>query len=223
MKKNKKETYGLVILVIIACLIMAFVEIIIEPNYAIKSLIKIVAFLFLPILCMKLLQIKIAESSFLLNKKNVIKLMGLGFFIYFIIFGAYLVTKNVFDYSLLVNSLAADQNVDSRFFIFVALYISFCNSFLEEFLFRYISFIKLSKYTSKLFASGFSSMMFALYHVSMIGSSFPFILLILATIGLMIGGWIFNYVDSKNENIYNSWIIHMFADFALMTIWYIYL
>ena len=36
-------------------------------------------------------------------------------------------------------------------------------------------------------------------------------------------GFIPNYIDEKNSNIYNSWIVHMFADFAIMTIWYIYI
>jgi len=65
--------------------------------------------------------------------------------------------------------------------------------------------------------------MFALYHVAMIGGSFPLPLLLLALVGLAIGGGIFDYVDDKSRNIYNSWIIHMFADFAIMTIWYIHI
>jgi len=48
-------------------------------------------------------------------------------------------------------------------------------------------------------------------------------MLLLALIGLAIGGLLFDYVDSKNENIYHSWVIHMFADFAIMTIWYLYI
>ena len=57
----------------------------------------------------------------------------------------------------------------------------------------------------------------------MLASSFNPNLLILSLLGLTIGGFIFNYVDDKDKNIYNSWIIHMFADFAIMTIWYIHL
>lgn len=65
--------------------------------------------------------------------------------------------------------------------------------------------------------------MFAVYHIAMIGMSFPPLMLLLALIGLAIGGLLFDYVDSKNENIYHSWVIHMFADFAIMTIWYLYI
>lgn len=223
MKKNNKETLYIVFLVIICCIIMSFIEVIIEPLYFVKSLIKVIIFLFLPFIFFKILNIKIFDNSYLLNKKRIINLLVLGLLIYIIIMCAYFFTKNFFDYSLLVKSLSADQKVSSNQFILVSLYISFINSFLEEFLFRYISFIKLSKYVNNVVAYIFSSIIFAIYHISMIGSSFNPILLIISLVGLTIGGFIFNYVDDKDKNIYNSWIIHMFADFAIMTIWYIHL
>ena len=223
MKKNKKEVFSIVFLVIGCCIIISFIETIIGPIYFIKSAIKIVIFLLLPFLYFRLLNIKLFDNFSSLNRKNIIKLLILGSLIYGVIIGAYFLTRNIFDYSSLVNSLSIDQKVNNNSFISVALYISFCNSFLEEFLFRYISFIKLSKYINKKISYLFSSLIFAIYHISMIGSSFPILLLILSLIGLTIGGFIFDYVDDKNKNIYNSWIIHMFADFAIMTIWYIYI
>ena len=57
----------------------------------------------------------------------------------------------------------------------------------------------------------------------MIGASFPLPLLLLALIGLAAGGCIFNYVDEKSGTIYPSWVIHMFADLAIMTIWYLHI
>ncbi len=223
MNKETKKSLWLIITVIICCTAMAVIEIIIEPAYFVKSLLKIILFLFIPIIFIKLQKEKVFLDSFSLNKKDVLKLSGLGLIIYVIIMVAFLLTKGFFDYSSLVNSLSADQNVLHSSFVLIALYISFCNSLLEEFLFRFIAFIKLSEYTSKRVAYIFSACSFSLYHVAMIGGSFPFPLLMLALVGLAIGGGIFNYVDAKNKNIYNSWIIHMFADFALMTVWYIYI
>ncbi len=222
MKGSKKEIVSIISIVIICCIIMSFVETVIEPVYFVKSIIKVIVFLLLPFLYFKLLNIKIFDKSFSLNKKSIIKLLSLGVFIYMIIIGAYFFTRNIFDYSSLVNSLSADQKASSSQFVFIALYISFCNSFLEEFLFRYISFIQLSKYVKKIVAYLFSSICFSIYHIAMLGSSFPPLLLTLTLIGLAIGGLIFDYVDDKNKSIYPSWIIHMFADFAIMTIWYIY-
>lgn len=223
MKKGCKKSLWLIMMVIISCIAMAIVEIVIEPIYFIKSILKIIFFLFAPLFFIKLQKERVFTDSFSLNKKSAIKLSGLGLIIYVIIMVAFFMTKGIFDYSTLVNSLSQDQNVSQNSFIWIALYISFCNSLLEEFLFRFVTFIKLSEYTTKKVAYIFSSCMFALYHVAMIGGSFPFPLLVLALIGLAVGGWIFDYVDDKSRNIYNSWVIHMFADFAIMTIWYIHI
>lgn len=223
MDKNKKKAFGIVILTIICCIIMALIETIIEPPYIVKSAVKVIVFLFFPLIYTKLMNIKLFDNAFVLDKKSIIKLFLLGSAIYAVIIGAYALTKSVFDYSSLINSLSADQKVAENSFIWVALYISFCNSFLEELQFRLISFIKLSKCVSRKIAYTFSSVIFAVYHIAMIGTSFPLPLLLLALIGLTVGGYIFDYVDEKNENIYNSWIIHMFADFAIMTIWYIHI
>ena len=50
---------------------------------------------------------------------------------------------------------------------------------------------------------------------------FDVIVIALAIIGLAIGGMIFNYFNEKNENIYMSWLIHMFANFAINTIGFV--
>lgn len=180
-------------------------------------------FLLLPLVFAKTAGIKLSGRSFALSGKSIVKLLALGCLIYAVIIGAYAFTKNAFDYSLLVDSLSADQKVDSGNFIWIAFYISFCNSFMEEFLFRFLSFLELSKYTDRKFAYIFSSVLFAVYHIAMIGTAFPPLLLLLALLGITIGGLIFDFVDEINDTLYNSWIIHMFADFAIMTVWYVYI
>lgn len=220
---NNKKKSGIIILIILSCIIMAVIEALIEPIYAVKSASKAVIFLVMPLIIMKLLNIKIFGSAFVLDRKSVLKLLALGLSIYLLIMGGYALTKNLFDYSSLVESLSKDQKVDGGSFIWVAMYISFFNSFLEEFLFRQVAFIRLSEFTSKKSAYIFSSLMFAVYHVAMIAQSFPLPLLLVALVGLAVGGVIFDRVDEKSGNIYNSWFIHMFADFALMTVWHMHI
>ncbi len=220
MNKDIKKI-SIIMLILLCCIIMAIIETIIEPTYFIKSFIKIIVFLLIPLLFMNIIKEKTFDKNYILNKKEIIRLLSLGIGIYLIIMIGYTITNNIFDYTSLVNSLSEDQKVNSNNFIWIALYISFGNSFLEEFLFRMLAFIKLSKFTTKKFSYIFSSFMFAIYHIAMIAKSFPFPLLLLSLIGLIAGGYIFNYLDDKNKNIYNSWIVHMFADFAIMTIWFI--
>lgn len=222
MKNNKKRNAIMIIItVIVCCIFMAFIETIVEPPYFIKSLIKIIVFFLLPILTMKLLGIKIFKKHTIIDKKIVLRLLITGIVIYLSIMIAYYILNKFLDFSSIINSLSMDQNVSGKDFIFVALYISFCNSLLEEFLFRYFSFIKLSEFLSKKWSYVISSILFAIYHISMVGSSFPLSLILLMIFGLSIGGFIFDYVDDKDKNISNSWIIHMFADFSIMTIWFL--
>lgn len=223
MNRCCKRTLYLTALVVMCCIAMAVIETVVEPAYFVKSLLKIVLFLIVPVAFFKLQKEKIFSNSFVLNKKSMLKLSLLGIAIYLIIMAAFFITKNVFDYSSLVASLSSDQNVSPQSFIWVALYISFCNSFLEEFLFRFVAFLKLSEYIPKTAACIFSALAFSVYHIAMIGSSFPIPLLLLSLVGLAAGGLIFNYIDAKNRNIYNSWIVHMFADFAIMTIWFLHI
>jgi len=106
-------------------------------------------------------------------------------------------------------------------FIYVSLYISLMNSFLEEFFFRGFVFITLKKHTNKKFAYIYSSSLFAIYHIGMLLELFYPLTLALLLIGLIIGGCIFNYLNEKNNNIYPSWFVHMFANFGINTVGFI--
>lgn len=209
------------ILVIIACIVMGIVDAVIQPGYAIKSAIKIIMFLLIPIvygLFFKEFNIKNLMKP---DKKGLCIAICLGFVIYGVVLGAYWIFKDVFDFSALTGSLNETTGVNKSNFIWVAIYISFVNSLLEEFFFRGFSFITLKKLTSRRFAYVFSSMVFALYHIAMMIGWFGLPVIIISLVGLFIGGMIFNRFDEKRENIYLSWLIHMFANFATNTIGFI--
>ncbi len=221
MNKAKSRAAGLIIVTVACCVISAVAETLIEPPYIVKSAMKIAVFLGIPLIYARIAGIRLFENFRSVDKKDIAKLLALGAAVYAVIFGTYLLTQNVFDYAALVRSQAEDQRVGGGNFIPVALYISFGNSFLEEFLFRLVAFLKLSEHLNRKAAYVFSSVMFAAYHVAIIGATFPPALLAAALAALAVGGFIFDLVDAKRGNIYNSWIVHMFADFAIMTVWYI--
>ena len=216
--KNKKNF--IVFFVIISCIIMAIVDLVIQPSYIIKSLIKDFIFLIVPIFLFKYFEIQLFDN-FKLNKKGLIKLCVLGLSVYVIIMFGYFIAKNVFDFKDVVGTLMKNHSIKSNYFIYVALYISFGNSLLEEFFFRLIGCLKLNDYSSKKFAYIFSSLLFSLYHIGMIGRSFPVSLTVISVACLFILGIILNHTNENNKNIFNSWFVHMFADYAIMTIGYI--
>ena len=209
------------ILVIIACIVMGIVDAVIQPGYAIKSAIKIVMFLLIPIVYGLFLKEFNLTKLIKPDKKGFAIALGLGFLVYTVVLGAYWIFKGVFDFSALTTSLNETTGVNKTNFVWVAIYISFVNSLLEEFFFRGFSFISLKKLTSRRFAYIFSSMSFALYHIAMMIGWFGLPVILISLAGLFAGGMIFNRFDEKNENIYLSWLIHMFANFATNTIGFI--
>ncbi len=209
------------ILVIIACIVMGIVDAVIQPGYAIKSAIKIIMFLLIPIVYGLFLKEFNIKNLMKPDKKGLCIALCLGFVIYGVVLGAYWIFKDVFDFSALTGSLNETTGVNKSNFIWVAIYISFVNSLLEEFFFRGFSFITLKKLTSRRFAYVFSSMVFALYHIAMMIGWFGLPVILISLVGLFIGGMIFNRFDEKRENIYLSWLIHMFANFATNTIGFI--
>ncbi len=208
-------------LVAIACIVMAIVDAVIQPGYVVKSLIKIILFLLIPVVYgffNKEVNIKKLIKP---NKSGIVTAVYLGAAVYVTILGAYFIFRNVFDFSALTTSLGETTGVNKSNFIWVALYISFINSLLEEFFFRGFSFITLKKFTTRRFAYIFSSLSFALYHIAMMIGWFGVPVIVISLMGLFAGGLIFNKFDEKNENIYLSWLTHMFANFATNTIGFI--
>ncbi len=209
------------ILVISACFIMGIVDAVIQPGYIVKSAIKMILFLLIPVtygLCNKECNIKRLIKP---DRKRFLLALGLGFALYGIILGAYFVFRNVFDFSALTKSLNETTGVNKSNFIWVAIYISFANSFLEEFFFRGFAFLTLKEIFSRRFAYIFSSITFALYHIAMMIGWFGVPVILISLLGLFAGGMIFNRFDERNGNIYLSWLVHMFANFATNTIGFI--
>lgn len=216
-----RKAISVIFIVIIACICMGIVDAVIQPGYVVKSLIKILLFLLLPILYSLYDKDCQLKRLFKLERKGLILAFGMGITVYIIIVSAYFIFKNVFDFSSLTTSLTSTTGVNKDNFLWVALYISFVNSLLEEFFFRGFAFLTLKRMTSRNFSYIFSSSMFALYHIAMMIGWFKLPVIILTLIGLFVGGIIFNYFNEKWNTIYPSWLIHMFANFATNTIGFI--
>lgn len=215
---NKKSLY-IIATVIVSSIIMSIVDGIIQPTYFYKSCFKIVLFMIVPLLYFLVFKDEwVNMKELFIPKKNFKKSLLLGIGVYVVIMAAYLIFKNFIDFNGIVDSLTGDVGVNADNFLFVAIYISFVNSLLEEFFFRGYAFILLNKQMNKIIAYVFSAGLFAFYHVGMTFGWFNIWIYVLAMLGLFIGGVIFNYLNDKFGNIYSSWLVHMFANFAINTI-----
>lgn len=205
------------------CGIMSVVDGIWMPGYAVKSAVKVALFLILPLLCSLFEKEVVYRSLFKANKKGLLIAFALGIGLFGVILGGYFLLSPVFDFSNIASSLTASTGVDGDNFIFVALYISFINSLLEEFFFRGFVFTNLKISTNRLFAYLFSSLLFSLYHTAMMIGWFSLPLFLLVLVGLAAGGGIFNYLNEKYNTVFVSWIVHMFANFAINAVGFILL
>lgn len=219
---NKKGKY-IVLSVLAFSIAVTLIDALVHPDYFVKIPVKILFFLAFPLMFFWASREDWGKIKvlFTFKKKGILTALLLGIGIYAVIVGGYFLTRNVIDYSLVAPSLGKGMGITKDNFVYVSLYISLMNSFLEEFFFRGFGFITLKKYTGRMFAYIFSSAVFALYHVGMLIGMFDLPALLLLLIGLIIGGCIFNYLNEANENIYSSWFAHMFANFAINTVGFI--
>ncbi len=218
MKNNRKKSILIVALIVIFCVLMAVIDGVFKASYFIKSSIKLVLFLILPAIYSLYYKDMRIKEMFKPEKSLIKTAMLLGISVYIIILGGYLLLKNIFDFSAITDSLTKNIGVTGENFIFVSLYISFINSLLEEFFFRGFAFLTLKRIIGRKFAYLFSAAVFAIYHIAMMIGWFGLEVFLIVMAGLFAGGLIFNYLNEKSATIYPSWLVHMFANFAINTI-----
>jgi len=216
--KSKKSVALIFGVTLLCCAAMAFVDGVLRPDYAIKSAIKIALFLLLPLLISRSNPQVIYLQLLRPKKKGLLAACGLGIALYVLILGGFFLVRPFFDFSNIAGALTTNAGVSKDNFLYVSLYISFANSFLEEFFFRGFVFTNLKQLSGKIPAYVFSAIIFSLYHVAMMIGWFSPLLFLLVLVGLTTGGIIFNWLNEKLDTIYGSWLTHMFANFAINTI-----
>lgn len=206
-KKRAGLTLGLVTA---GCLLMAWVEGVLRPVYPVKSGLNITVFLGCAGLYVLLSRDWGPFRAFRRPKQvKFAALLGLGVLAFLL--GGYLLLSPWLDLSAIPENLAAKEGITRETFPFAALYITFCNSLLEEFFFRGFAFLTLCRLGYARLAYGFSALAFALYHVSITdGWGAPGLILLMVA-GLAAAGLLFDWLDREGSLI-PSWLVHMGAN-----------
>ncbi len=199
------------------CIAMSAIELIFTPTYFVKAAIKLALFVIIPISLVVTRKETAMLRFFKPNKKTLLTMLAFGVLMYTFIIGAYFLLGKYFDLSGITSSLD-EIGVTKNNFVFVALYIAVCNSFLEEFIFRGIGFIGLTDKIGEKWACIFSAICFALYHITMMIGWYSIWLTALIIFALFVGGIILNLLDRKCRTLYPAWIVHIFANLAINTI-----
>ena len=150
---KKRSTILVLIVTIICCLAMALVDGVLRPGYAIKSAIKIALFILIPLIASRLDRGVLYLQLLRPKKKGLLPAIALGIGIYVVILGGYFMVSPFFDFSQIAGALTDNAGVTKENFLYVSLYISFANSFLEEFFFRGFVFTNLKQHSGRKQAS----------------------------------------------------------------------
>lgn len=215
------KTKYIIISSLIACTLLYFVEQVMTINYLIKTLIKIVLFILIPYLYIRFFKKTTFKKFINYNKlgKHHFKMgLVLGIAAFFIILMAFRFMSYTINLQGIASELQHKSKITSGNFAFVGFYITFGNSFLEEFFFRGFIFLNLYELKLKRSAYIYSSLLFGFYHITIFKTWFSIWLIGLALAGLIGIGFIFDWLDTKSENFINSWIVHILADSAVILI-----
>ncbi|WP_096269770.1 CPBP family intramembrane glutamic endopeptidase [Paucisalibacillus globulus] len=212
-----KKSIFIILSTIITCGLLAFIEHGIEINYLIKTILKIGLFYLTIRVYIRIFKdyrfrdaISIERISFNEWKRIVI----LGFTSATIVLIAYLIFLPLISLDTIKNDLTERLGISATTYIFVGLYVTFGNSFLEEYFFRGFIFFNLPKKLGYIY----SPILFAAYHVPMIALWFSPLIMGLCFLGLWIIGLIFHKVNERNQTIWSSWMIHICADIMIILI-----
>ncbi len=176
-----------------------FVEEVWTAHYVWKSLVKIM-FMLLPAL---FLSRQISFKPTLRTKMAVI----LGVIVVITVICAYFIVNSQLDLSHIKDQLQESQQLTWLTFSLAAIYICLGNSLVEELFFRH--YLKEHRILS--------SALFALYHMTLFWGWFSVPILILALIGLFVGGYLFATLND-GKTVLNGWIMHFCADLALVIV-----
>ncbi|MDN4606215.1 CPBP family intramembrane glutamic endopeptidase [Sporosarcina highlanderae] len=198
---------------IVSILLLLWIEQGIDVTYGVKTVAKIILLVGIPIMLFRstnfpFLRFRKADRNSIRNA------FIFGIAIMVLIIGAFLVMQRFIDIPALREDLMT-SGITPAIFPFIAIYILFGNSIIEEFFFRGL--------LPDLFGRGAMRFLlppffFAIYHIAIFLPWFTLPILLLAIGGLWTGGLIFQIANEKSHTILPSWIIHMFADLGILLV-----
>lgn len=174
--------------------------------FAIKTLLKITLML-IPVVVVGGTYFRAPEPRMLCTAL----LLGVGSVL--AIQGTYLALQSFIELDRVRTLLENRQNITGRIFLGVAIYVTFGNSLLEELFFRgFLVKLPLSRPWI------FSSALFSVYHMTIFIGWFSWWITAIALLGLFAGGLLFCWLNGRRPTIWNSWVMHIFADVAIIVI-----
>lgn len=213
-----KQKQLILLLSLLPCLALAYLDGVAHPAFVLKSAIKVLLFIGVPVLYAVKTKSAFYKPLLTFDRSALRFALVLGGCVFSLILGCYFALGSLLDLSAVVGQLETSMAVTADNFIAVALYIAIINSFCEEFFFRGFVFFQLKQTHTRMVAHCLSALFFALYHVAIIAFWFDLWVFALCMIALFIGGVLFNLLNENSGTIYPSWLTHACANLAINSI-----
>ena len=127
--------------------------------------------------------------------------------------------RDVLDFSQ-VKMKAEQLKFSNQYFILFAIFLTFFNSSIEEYYWRWFGFTKMKNILPKSSVYLLNAVGFATHHVILMLVFFEIGVGIILGVGVFVGGLIFSYLFDRFESTFPGWITHLLIDAALMIIGY---
>ena len=208
----KLKTRFILLSMLLACAAMSLIEAVLMPPYALKILLRVLLFAGAP--AVYFLRFPEESPRELFSSASLCMALFLAAGSFLVLLGGFFQLRAFIDLDAIAAGLTENQNITRDNFLFVALYICLCNSFLEELFFRGFGYLTLRRHWGEGPAQGFSAAAFALYHVTILSGWFPLWLFALLVAGLFVCGILFNLLDRKGS-LFPAWLLHASANAAI--------
>jgi len=198
----------------LALTLLLIIEQVLEIPYLWKTIMKILIFMAVPLLLMKMLKFNFLRLNIAAKKSTKLAFI-LGILVMVSVLASFFMFQNHINIDTILYDLESRLGITSAVFPFVAIYILLGNSFLEEFFFRGLL---VDMYKESYLKWVLPSFLFAIYHIAIFLPWFDWPILLTAVGGLFIGGLIFQWLNEESGTIYPSWIIHIFGDVGVLLV-----
>ena len=204
----------------LSCALLYWIEQGIGVSYLLKTAFKLLLLISVPIIYERFVKKEKAEILNFKNWRHTSVWPGLIFGVVFalVLLLAYFLVGPQIGLPRIAVELENKLKINPANFLFVGLYITLGNSFIEEFFFRGFIFLTLLESGRPKTAYLLSSCLFAIYHVAIFRNWFSPPIFLLALFGLIVVGLLFSWMDARHHNFVNSWIAHALADSVIIII-----
>lgn len=206
---------------ILLTLLLYVINQVVDPSYFVKSIIKIILFLAIPYIHVKLIKKSTIKEVYGIRfggKRSLLLSVLIGFTSFVTIVTAFFLLKEELSLNSIARQIAEGNVLTPEIIIVVGFYIILFNSLLEEIFFRGFIFLNLYELKHKKMAYLYSAILFGIYHIGIFKTWFNNEVIALSLFGLIGIGLVFGWLNTHNHNILNSWIAHALADLAIMLI-----